>query len=83
MFFMFCRTKGFRPKGIQNNCNCIVNDLQKFLSLIAKLAMVQFTTEQRVFIVLHYTKNQSTTAAKNAFQARFPDWNRKNILLIV
>ena len=34
-----------------------VNDLIKFLSLIAKL-MMQLTTE-RVFIVLHYTQNQN------------------------
>ena len=35
--------------------------------------MVQLTTEQRVFIVLHYTQNQNTTAVKNAFRARFLD----------
>ena len=35
--------------------------------------MVQLTTEQRVFIVLHYTQTQNTTAVQNAFRARFPD----------
>ena len=34
--------------------------------------MVQLTTE-RVFIVLHYTQIQNTTAVQNAFRARFPD----------
>ena len=27
--------------------------------------MVQLTTEQRVFIVLHYTQTQNTTAVQN------------------
>ena len=37
--------------------------------------MVQLTTEQRVFIVLHYTQTQSIAAVQNAFRARFPDRN--------
>ena len=35
--------------------------------------MVQLTTEQRVFIVLHYNQTQNTIAVQNAFRARFPD----------
>ena len=35
--------------------------------------MVQLTTEQRLFIVLHYTQTQNTTTVQNAFRARFPD----------
>ena len=35
--------------------------------------MVQLTIEQRVFIVLHYTQTQNTTAEQNTFRARFPD----------
>ena len=30
--------------------------------------MVQLTTEQRVFTVLHYTETQSIAAVQNAFQ---------------
>ena len=49
--------------------------------------MVQLTIEQRVFVVLHYTKTQSIAAVQNAFLERFPDRNppckttilRKNI----
>ena len=37
--------------------------------------MVQLTIEQRVFIVLHYTKTQSIAAVQNAFLERFPDRN--------
>ena len=37
--------------------------------------MVQLTREQRVFIVLSYTRTLSTTEVRNAFQARFPDRN--------
>ena len=37
--------------------------------------MVQLTTEQRVFIVLHYTQTQSIAAVQNAFRPRFPDRN--------
>jgi hypothetical protein len=37
--------------------------------------MVQLTTEQRVFIVINYTRTQSTTQVRNAFQQRFPDRN--------
>ena len=44
--------------------------------------MVQLTTEQGVFIVLHYTQNQNTTAMKNTFGARFPDRNPKIIVPI-
>ena len=35
--------------------------------------MVQLTIEQRVFVVLHYTKTQSIAAVQNAFLERFPD----------
>jgi hypothetical protein len=34
--------------------------------------MVQLTIEQRVFVVLHYTKTQSIAAVQNAFLERFP-----------
>ena len=37
--------------------------------------MVQLTIEQRVFVVLHYTKTQSIAAVQNAFLERFPDRN--------
>ena len=37
--------------------------------------MVQLATEQRVFIVTNYMRNQSTTGVRNAFQQRFPDRN--------
>ena len=45
--------------GIQNDSNPTVINLLKLLSHIAKLIMVQLTTEQRVFIVLHCTQTQS------------------------
>ena len=36
--------------------------------------MVQLTTEQRIFIVLQYNRNENTTEVQNAFPgARFPD----------
>ena len=61
--------KGLRPIGIQNVqfMTCYI----KFLSLTAKLIMVQHTTEQRDIIVWHYTQIQNTTAVKHASWARF------------
>ena len=44
--------------------------------------MVQLTAQQRVFVVLHYTQNQNTSAVKNAFRARFPDQNPEIIVPI-
>ena len=35
--------------------------------------MVQLTTEQRIFIVLQYNRNENTTEVQNAFRATFPD----------
>ena len=43
--------------------------------VITSREMVQLTGEQRVFIVLSYTRTLSTTEVRNAFQARFPDRN--------
>jgi hypothetical protein len=37
--------------------------------------MVQLTAEQRVFVVLNYTRTQSTNAVRNAFRERFPNRN--------
>ena len=44
--------------------------------------MMQLTTEQRVFIVLHYTQHENTTAVKNAFRARFPNRNPEILSLL-
>ena len=35
--------------------------------------MMQLTTQQRIFIVLHCTQTQNTTAVQKAFRARLPD----------
>ena len=37
--------------------------------------MAQLSTEQRVFIVLNYTRTQSLDAVQNLFRERFPDRN--------
>ena len=37
--------------------------------------MAQLTREEKVFIVLNYTRTQRSTAVENAFQARFPGRN--------
>jgi hypothetical protein len=37
--------------------------------------MVQLTTEQRIFIVLHYNTTHSLVSVQNAFRERFPDRN--------
>ena len=37
--------------------------------------MAQLSTEQRVFIVLNYTRTQSLVAVQNLFRERFPDRN--------
>lgn len=37
--------------------------------------MVQLTTEQRTFVVLHYSNTRSLTAVRSAFRERFPDRN--------
>ena len=43
--------------------------------VITSREMVQLTGEQRIFIVLSYTRTLSTTEVRNAFQARFLDRN--------
>ena len=43
--------------------------------LCRKTKMVQLTTQQRVFIVLHYNRTQSLLEVQNAFRERFPDRN--------
>ena len=43
--------------------------------VITSREMVQLTGEQRLFIVLSYTRTLSTTEVQNAFQARFPYCN--------
>ena len=48
-----------------------VNDLLKLLSLMAKLIIKQLTSEQRVFMVVHYTQNLNATAMKNAYRQGF------------
>ena len=48
-------------------CKLVLSSLRK--------KMVQLTTEQIIFIVINYTRTQSTTEVRNAFQQRFPDRN--------
>jgi hypothetical protein len=40
-----------------------------------RIKMVQLTTEQRIFIVLHYNTTHSLVSVQNAFRERFPDRN--------
>ena len=54
-------------------CKLVLSSLRK--------KMVQLTTEQRVFIVINYTRTQSTTEVRNAFQQRFPDRNPPSTIL--
>ena len=48
--------------------------IELLIVISAKLIRVQLTTEQRIFIVLQYNRNDNTTEVQNAFRARFPDW---------
>ena len=47
----------------------------QIIPVIAPKENEQLTTEQRAFIVINYTRTQSTTEVRNAFQQRFPDRN--------
>ena len=42
----------------------------QIIPVITSREMVQLTAEQRVFVVLNYTRTQSTTQVRNAFRAR-------------
>ena len=47
----------------------------KLIPVMTSTEMVQLTAEQRVFVVLNYTRTQSTNAVRNAFRERFPNRN--------
>ena len=47
--------------------------IELLIVISAKLITVQLTTEQRIFIVLQYNRNENTTELQNAFRERFPD----------
>ena len=47
----------------------------QIIPVITSREMVQLTPEQRVFVVLNYTRTQSTTQVRNAFRERFPNRN--------
>ena len=47
----------------------------QIIPVITSREMVQLTAEQRVFVVLNYTRTQSTTQVRNAFRERFPNRN--------